>query len=180
MSDSIDLQIQTLLAEYVRVQEDIRHHKTTLQAIMNFIVIILVGLAALLPAISEQKQLSSIPLLMSVAVAFLAFYHSAYVIRIHQLAQYVDRNLSLKINGLLGADVIGRYDWTATPSILSLRRSRTDGRLTYAAVAGLKFLPQVSCLVAYTLGNPNMNLWRYVMIFALLILAILSSCGQND
>jgi hypothetical protein len=176
------IKLEVLLAEYSRVQEDIRHHKTTLQAIINFMILLMAGEISALPFVSHLSGPGTLILLLfPLPFAILATYHTAYVVRIHgQVAQF-DADLRVRINEMIGSETLSTYGWVPTKRPWHLGRSNIDGRYTYIALIGLKLLPQIVPIGAFIILNAHAwHWWAYLSTPAAIIVAILSSAGQND
>ena len=183
----IQLKLQVLLTEYERIKEEIFHHKTTQQTILNFIIFLISAeIAGLLQIFLSPSQLSGrlvgyLLLVVPIPFALLSFYHSAYTIRIHKLASYLDAELREKIETIVGKGTLRVRSFYPTPNILALFKSSLDGKMTYLALFGLKALPQLLALITYLSIKVSVwNTWEFVLFVGDITLMIVSVIGQHD
>jgi hypothetical protein len=151
-SDFIGWKLQTLLAEYARLKDEIFSHKASQQTILNFII----ALAA-----AELAALTRLPwgpagwlsleglLLLPIPFGLLGMYHSGYTMRIHKLGRCIDGELRVKLESIAGSGTLRTESYLPISSPLGLRKAQVDGRLVYLSLLGLKAFPQVLPLVTY-------------------------------
>lgn len=180
------LKVQVLLAEYERIKDEIFHHKTTLQTILNFIIIL--GAAQLgilgqifLSSSMPQSLIEKLLLITPIPFALLSLYHSGYIIRIHKLASYMDGELRSKIEAIVGEGTLRTHSFYPISNILALRKSSIDGRITYLALFGLKILPQMLPLIIFfCIKALPWGILEYVWFACDFLLMIVSVVGQHD
>lgn len=175
--------LQVLLAEYERIRDEILHHKTTQQTVVNFIIVLIAAEVAFFAQSSVNTQLVQYPallLLLPLPFAFLGLYHSAYTIRIHKLADFMDGELREKIEAVVGPGALRSRSYVPTRHIFLLAKAARDGRLTYLSLFGLKCLPQlVPLAIVLSLRGP-WPWWQYVWFAVDLLICAWSTTGQND
>jgi hypothetical protein len=179
---TIDRRLTVLLAEYERIQNDIRHHKTTLQMIVNFLILMTgLQLAALPYVANSLTRFPELLLAATLPFAALAVYHSAYTSRVHDSANYFDTNVRVKINSIVGNNTLGAYDWKPISNIWQIRYASAAGTRTYIALAVLKLVPQLSLVVAYVaVRHSNMPWWGWIPLSIAVALTVVSVVGQHD
>lgn len=177
-------QLQVLLAEHQRVRDEILHHKSTQQTIVNFVILLVAAEIALFSQVVEKgfdARYTTVLLLLPVPFALLAIYHSAYTARVHKLAEYIDGELRDKIERIVGERTLRTKSYYATRNILDLRHARPDGKATYLALMGLKSLPQIVPLaVCVSLGVGDLSWWQWAWFGGDVGLVLISSLGQHD
>ncbi len=176
--------LSVLLAEYQRVRDEILHHKSTQQTVMNFIILLAAAEVAMFSQIVERgfdARYTTVLLLLPLPFALLAVYHSAYTARIHVLAEYLDGDLRHKLEHIVGDGALRAKSYYATRNVLGLRHARSDGKATYLALLGLKSLPQIVPLAAcVTLGVEGLSWWQWAWLCGDVALLLVSSLGQHD
>lgn len=184
LSDRDRERLHVLLTEHSYIQNTIFHHKTTLQTILNFIILLIAAEIALFTQLAGKPlgaEYTNTLLLLPIPFTLLAIYHSAYTIRIHKLAAYLDNDLRGRIENIAGSELLRQRSFQGTRHILDLPRANLDGKMTYLALLGLKVLPQVVPLaVCLSLGVGSLAWWQVLWLVVDATLVIVSGVGQHD
>lgn len=183
-SEVIGWRLQTLLAEYGRLKDEIFSHKSSQQTILNFIIALAAAeLAALtrLPwGLAGWLSLEGL-LLLPIPFGLLGMYHSGYTIRIHNLGKYLDGELRVRLESIAGPGTLRTESYLPISSPLGIWKAHLDGRLIYLSLFGLKALPQVLPLIAYcAVKSGNLQWWVVPALGLDLMLLFVSTLGQHD
>lgn len=179
-----ELKLKVLLAEYERVIKEVITHKSTQQTILNFIIGLAAAEIGLLAKFMEKgfdARYMVMMLVVPVPFGLLALYHSAYTMRIHNLAGYMDGGLRKKIEMLAGSGVLEAPSYHATRNVFALHRATKDGQFTFLALMGLKVVPQLIPIAAcVSIGIYAMSWWQQIWLGLNILFMVYTATIQHD